>query len=163
MKRIAPCLWFDHDAEEAVKFYTGIFKKSSILKMSHYGKAGYEFHGRPEGSIMTIEFEINGQVFTALNGGPVFKFNEAVSFQVVCEDQDEIDFYWNKLSEGGDPSAQQCGWLKDRYGVSWQIVPDLLSRPECRVDDALMEALLKMKKIDLNTLQRAVSSKNKGD
>ena len=112
--KIAPCLWFDHQAEEAAKFYVRIFKKSKIRKITRYGEAGYEIHKRPAGSVMTVEFELEGQPFTALNGGPLFKFTEAISFIVNCEKQDEVDYYWEKLSAGGDPNAQQCGWLKDR-------------------------------------------------
>jgi len=123
MQKITPCLWFDDKAEEAAKFYTSIFKNSKIGDVTYYGKEGYEIHGRKEGSVLTTEFEIEGQKFVALNGGPIFKFNEAISFQVHCNTQEEVDFYWEKLSEGGDENAQQCGWLKDKYGVSWQIVP----------------------------------------
>src|SRR5262245_24554029 len=126
MQKITPCLWFDSSAEEAARFYTSIFKNSKIGKIARYGEAGREIHGRPAGSVMTVEFEIDGQTFTALNGGPIFKFNEAISFQVMCETQDEIDSYWEKLSQGGDNAAQQCGWLKDKYGLSWQIVPTVL-------------------------------------
>src|SRR5262245_21480115 len=126
VKKIAPCLWFDDQAEEAANFYTSIFKNSKIINISRYGKEGFEIHGRPAGSVMTVAFELDGQKFTALNGGPVFKFNEAVSFQVSCQSQEEVDYFWGKLSEGGDKNAQQCGWLKDKYGVSWQIVPTVL-------------------------------------
>jgi predicted 3-demethylubiquinone-9 3-methyltransferase (glyoxalase superfamily) len=126
MQKITPCLWFDSNAEAAVNFYTSIFKNSRIGMVSRYGEAGHEIHGKPAGSVLTIEFELNGQAFTALNGGPTFKFNEAVSFQVGCESQEEIDYYWGKLSEDGDKNAQQCGWLKDKFGVSWQIVPNVL-------------------------------------
>jgi predicted 3-demethylubiquinone-9 3-methyltransferase (glyoxalase superfamily) len=115
-QKIAPCLWFDDQAEEAANFYTGIFKNSRITKISHYGKEGHEIHGRPAGSVLTVAFELDGQAFTALNGGPVFKFNEAISLQIYCDTQEEIDHYWNKLSAGGDAKAQQCGWLKDKYG-----------------------------------------------
>src|SRR5688572_27138103 len=132
-QRIAPCLWFEHQAEEAARFYTGIFKNSRIRKISRYGEAGREIHRRPPGSVMTVTFELAGQEFTALNGGPIFTFNEAISFQVYCGDQAEVDYYWVKLGEGGDESAKQCGWLKDKYGVSWQVVPaalmDIVSDP----------------------------------
>src|SRR5438128_12689595 len=128
IQRIAPCLWFDDQAEEAAKFYTGIFKKSKIVSMSRYSKAGYDIHRRPAGSVMMVAFELEGQPFTALNGGPLFKFNEAVSLQVYCETQKEIDYYWEKLGEGGDPKAQQCGWLRDPFGMSWQIVPAVMMR-----------------------------------
>ena len=127
MQKIAPCLWFDSQAEEAAKFYTGIFRNSKIGASRRYGEAGREIHGKPAGSVMTVAFELDGQAFTALNGGPMFKFNEAISLQVNCETQDEVDYYWEKLSEGGDEKAQQCGWLKDKYGVSWQIVPTILA------------------------------------
>ncbi len=158
-QRITPCLWFDDQAEEAARFYTGIFKNSKIGRISRYGEAGREVHGRPPGSVMTIEFELDGQAFTALNGGPVFKFNEAISFQVSCKDQKEVDYYWEKLSQGGDDKAQQCGWLKDKYGVSWQIVPaaliDLLSDPKSEKSQRAMTAMLQMKKIDIAKLERA--------
>src|SRR5687767_12461456 len=123
LQRIAPCLWFADEAEEAANFYVGIFPNSRVRTITRYGKAGQEFHRKPEGSVMTVEFELDGQSFTGLNGGPLFKFNEAISFQVTCETQAEIDRYWEKLGEGGDPEAQQCGWLKDKFGLSWQIVP----------------------------------------
>lgn len=126
IQRITPCLWFDDQAEAAVAFYTSIFKHSKILSVSRYGEAGQEVHGKPPGTVMTIAFELDGQTFTALNGGPVFKFTEAISFQVNCETQEEVDYYWEKLSHGGDEEAQQCGWLKDRYGASWQVVPRVL-------------------------------------
>src|SRR5437667_7553718 len=126
IQRITPCLWFDDKAEEAAKFYTSIFRNSKITATTRYGEAGREIHGRPAGSVMTVAFELDGHGFTALNGGPVFKFNEAISFQVNCDTQQEVDHYWDKLSAGGDEKAQQCGWLKDKYGVSWQIVPKIL-------------------------------------
>jgi predicted 3-demethylubiquinone-9 3-methyltransferase (glyoxalase superfamily) len=159
IQKISPCLWFDNQAEQAARFYTGIFPESRILNTSRYGEAGQEIHGRPAGSVMTVSFELGGQPFTALNGGPVFKFNEAVSFQVNCDSQQEVDHYWNKLSDGGDPQAQQCGWLKDRYGVSWQVVPSVL--PEMLMDtdsdksQRVMAALLQMKKLDIAALQQA--------
>jgi predicted 3-demethylubiquinone-9 3-methyltransferase (glyoxalase superfamily) len=159
MQKITPCLWFDSNAEEAVNFYASIFKNSKIGKTSRYGEAGYEIHGKPAGTVLTIEFELNGQAFTALNGGPIFKFNEAISFQVSCESQEEVDYYWEKLSEGGDEKAQQCGWLKDKYGLSWQIVPTALGKMLADNDtnktDRVMTALLKMKKIDIKTLEHA--------
>ena len=159
IQKITPCLWFDDQAEQAAKFYTEIFKNSKIKKISRYGKEGYEIHHRPEGSVMTVEFELDGQTFTALNGGPVFKFNEAISFQVDCTSQDEVDYYWEKLSEGGDEKAQQCGWLKDRYGLSWQIVPrallEMLNDPDTKKSQRVMAAMLRMKKIDIETLKRA--------
>ncbi len=157
--KITPCLWFDNQAEEAARFYVSIFKNSKIGRISRYGKEGYEIHGRPEGTVMTVEFEIGGQPFTALNGGPVFKFNEAVSFQVPCETQEEADYYWDKLSSGGDVNAQQCGWLKDKYGVSWQVYPkemiDLVGDPNSEKSQRAMKAMLQMKKIDLEKIRRA--------
>ena len=117
IQRISPCLWFANEAEDAARYYTGIFKNSRITTITRYSTAGFETHHRPAGSVMTVAFELDGQSFTALNGGPLFKFNEAVSFQVNCATQDEIDYYWEKLGAGGDPKAQQCGWLKDRYGL----------------------------------------------
>jgi predicted 3-demethylubiquinone-9 3-methyltransferase (glyoxalase superfamily) len=159
MQEITPCLWFDSNAEEAVNFYTAIFKNSKIGNISRYGEAGYEIHGKPAGTVLTMEFELNGQAFTALNGGPVFKFNEAISFQVGCESQEEIDYYWEKLSEGGDKKAQQCGWLKDKYGVSWQIVPTVLGKmlqdKDANKSESVMKALLQMTKIDIQGLKQA--------
>jgi predicted 3-demethylubiquinone-9 3-methyltransferase (glyoxalase superfamily) len=158
-RRIAPCLWFDDQAEEAAKFYTEIFRNSKIVTSSRYGEAGHEIHGRPAGSVLTVAFELDGQPFTALNGGPVFRFNEAISLQVNCDTQEEVDYYWEKLSEGGDERAQQCGWLKDRYGVSWQIVPTavpkMLSDPDTDRSSRAMQAILQMKKIDIAALERA--------
>jgi predicted 3-demethylubiquinone-9 3-methyltransferase (glyoxalase superfamily) len=149
-------LWFDDQAEEAARFYTSIFPNSRISQVSRYGKAGFEVHRRPAGSVMVVAFELDGQAFTALNGGPLFRFNEAVSLQVSCDTQEEIDRYWDLLSQGGDPKAQQCGWLKDRYGLSWQVVPSILpalvSGPN---SDRVMEAVLRMKKLDLAGLKRA--------
>jgi predicted 3-demethylubiquinone-9 3-methyltransferase (glyoxalase superfamily) len=158
MQNITPCLWFDGSAEEAVKLYTSVFKNSKIGKTSRYTEAGQEIHRQPVGSVMTIEFELNGQNFTALNGGPMFKFTEAVSFQVHCESQEEIDYYWEKLSAGGDPNAQACGWIKDKFGLSWQIVPSILSKlaqGDPKKSGAMMQALMEMKKLDIKTLQQA--------
>jgi predicted 3-demethylubiquinone-9 3-methyltransferase (glyoxalase superfamily) len=159
IQRINPCLWFDGQGEEAARFYTGIFKNSRIVNIGRYGEAGYEVHRRPAGSVMIVEFELDGQRFTALNGGPQFKFNESVSFQVMCDTQEEVDHYWDKLTEGGDPKAQQCGWLKDKYGLSWQVVPTavtkLMSDPDPAKSNRVMTAVLKMKKIDIGELQRA--------
>ena len=158
-QRITPCLWFADEAEEAARFYTGIFKNSRITAITRYSEAGFETHHRPAGSVMVVAFELDGQTFTALNGGPVFKFNEAISFQVNCGTQDEIDYYWEKLSAGGDPKAQQCGWLKDRYGASWQVVPNDMDE---MFEDAAspgaqraMAAMLRMKKMDVAELRRA--------
>jgi len=159
--RIAPCLWFDSQGEEAARFYTSIFTNSRIVKVSRYAEAGKEIHGRPAGSVMTVAFELDGQPFTALNGGPVFKFNEAISLQIYCETQAEIDHYWDKLAKGGDVNAQQCGWLKDKYGVSWQVVPtvliDMLSDADSARSQRAMTAMLKMKKLDIAQLERAYS------
>ncbi len=150
--QITPCLWFDNQAEEAASFYTSIFKNSKIDSISRYGKEGFEIHGQKEGTAMTVGFQINGQSYTALNGGPIFKFNEAVSFQVFCDSQDEIDYYWYKLSEGGQES--QCGWLKDKFGLSWQIIPSIL--PKLMTDSTkagrVTAAFLQMKKFDIQKL-----------
>ena len=163
MLKISPCLWFDSQAEEAAKFYVGIFKKSKIRKISRYGEAGHEIHKRPAGSVMTVEFELEGQTFTALNGGPIFKFNEAVSLQIFCKTQKEIDYYWDKLTAGGDPSAQQCGWLKDKYGLSWQVVPaeasKLLLDPKSKKSQRAFAAMMEMKKMDIAALKRAYDGK----
>ncbi len=157
--RIAPCLWFDDQAEEAARFYTGIFQDSRITAITRYSSAGFEVHQRPAGSVMTVAFELEGQPFTALNGGPLFKFNEAVSLQVYCKDQEEIDYYWERLSAGGDPKAQQCGWLKDKFGLSWQVVPrgmeEMLKDEDSPGARRAMEAVLKMKEIDIAELDRA--------
>ena len=157
--RIQPCLWFDDQAEDAARFYTSVFRNSRIVTVSRYGKAGYEIHGRPAGSVMTVEFELEGQRFTALNGGPVFTFNEAVSLEVHCETQDEIDYYWEKLGAGGDPAAQQCGWLKDRFGLSWQVVPtmllDMVKDEKSPAAQRTFEAMLRMTKLDIAALRRA--------
>ncbi len=159
MQKITPCLWFDNQAEEAAKFYASIFKKSKIGNITRYSKAGFEIHGRPAGTVLTVEFQLEGQEFVALNGGPVFKFNEAISFQVHCKTQEEIDYYWEKLSEGGDEKAQQCGWLKDKFGLSWQIVPTVLAKmlrdKDARRSERVMKALLQMKKIDIEGLKKA--------
>jgi len=163
MKTITPCLWFDNQAEEAAKFYTSIFKNSKIGHIARYGEAGREIHGKPPGSVMTIEFEINGQPFTGLNGGPMFKFNEAISFQVLCENQEEIDYYWEKLCEGGDKNAQQCGWLKDKFGLSWQIVPtaliEMVKDKDATKSQRVMTAMLQMGKIDIAKLKEAYEQK----
>ena len=163
MKTITPCLWFDDQGEEAAKFYTLIFKNSRITNISRYGEAGKEHHRKPVGSAMVVAFEINGQPFTALNGGPQFKFNEAISFQVMCETQEEVDYHWEKLSQGGDPKAQRCGWLKDKFGVSWQIEPTaiikLMSGPDAQKSQRAMGAMMQMKKLDIAALQRAAEQK----
>ena len=163
MQKISPCLWFDDQGEEAAKFYTSIFKDSKIGDVTRYGKEGYEIHGREEGTVMTVEFEIERQKFLGLNGGPTFKFNEAISFQVYCETQEEVDYYWEKLSEGGDEKAQQCGWLKDKYGVSWQIVPIILIKmlkdKDSENSQKVMKAMLQMHKLDISTLKKAYEEK----
>lgn len=159
MQKITSNLWFDNQAEEAAKFYTSIFKNSKIGRITRYGKEGFEIHGMPEGTVMTVEFWIEEQGFLALNGGPHFKFNEAISFIVNCNTQEEVDYYWEKLSEGGDEKAQMCGWLKDKFGLSWQIVPtalpEMLNDPDPKKSQPVMKAMLQMKKIDIATLQRA--------
>ena len=161
IQRITPFLWFDDQAEEAVRFYVSIFDDSRIVATTRYGKEGAQVSGRREGSVMTIAFQLAGQEFTALNGGPQFRFNEAISLVVNCQSQEEVDHYWSRLSEGGDETAQQCGWLKDRYGLSWQVVPtllpELLSHPDPEKARRAMEAMLGMKKIDLAALRRAVA------
>jgi len=155
--RISPCLWFDHQAEEAVEFYTSIFEDSRIFSVTRYGEAGHETHGQPVGSVMEIEFDLGGRRFLAINGGPHFTFSAAVSFVVDCETQEELDAYWEKLSDGG--SEDRCGWLQDRFGVSWQIVPralpELLRSPDPDKAARVMNAMLQMVKIDIAALQRA--------
>jgi predicted 3-demethylubiquinone-9 3-methyltransferase (glyoxalase superfamily) len=159
VQKIVPCLWFDDQAEQAATFYVSIFKNSSIDTITHYGKEGFEIHGRPAGSVLTVTFRLEGEEFTALNGGPHFKLNEAISLVVRCENQAEVDMLWDKLREGGDEKAQQCGWLKDKFGLSWQIVPaalhEMLADRDATKADRVMKALLQMKKLDLPTLQRA--------
>jgi len=152
---ITSCLWFDTDGEDAAKFYTSIFPNSKITGVSHYGSAG----PRPEGMVMTVGFELDGAKFVALNGGANYTFNEAISFQVSCKDQEEVDSYWSKLAEGGEEGP--CGWLKDRFGVSWQIVPtalpELLSNPDPEISQRVMEAMLQMRKIEIADLERAAA------
>jgi predicted 3-demethylubiquinone-9 3-methyltransferase (glyoxalase superfamily) len=159
VQKITPFLWFDHEAEEAARFYVSVFRNAEIGTIMRYGSEGFEVHGRPAGSVLTVDFRLEGQAFTALNGGPHFRFNEAVSFVVHCETQEEVDHYWEKLREGGDEKAQQCGWLKDRYGLSWQVVPNallaMLADPDGVKSGRVTAALLKMKKLDLATLERA--------
>ena len=159
LQRIRPFLWFDHQAEAAAREYVGIFANSRIVRVARYGEAGREIHGRPPGSVMTVQFVLDGQTFTALNGGPLFTFNESVSFEVQCETQEEIDYYWERLSAGGDPKAQQCGWLKDRYGLSWQVVPaglaDMLLDERSDKSQRAFAAMMKMKKLDIAALERA--------
>ncbi len=159
IRKIIPCLWFDSQAEEAAKFYVSVFERSRITGLTHYGKEGQEVHGGKPGSVLTVAFELDGEPVTALNGGPQFKFTEAISLQVMCETQDEIDRYWSKLSAGGNEKAQQCGWLKDKYGLSWQIVPavlpDLIGDPDPAKAGRVMKALLQMKKLDIKALKQA--------
>jgi predicted 3-demethylubiquinone-9 3-methyltransferase (glyoxalase superfamily) len=156
-QKITPCLWFDTQAEEAAKFYTAVFENSRINKISRYTEAGRDIHGKATGSVLTVEFELEGQAFTALNGGPHFKFNESVSFQVMCEGQAEVDYFWQKLSDGGQEG--QCGWLKDKFGLSWQVVPQVLPQMLADADGAkrerAMSALMGMKKFDVEALRRA--------
>lgn len=154
---ITPCLWFDTQAEEAARYYVSVFRNAKLGTISRYPEAGYKIHGKKPGSVLTAEFEIDGQKFVALNGGPQFTFDEAVSFQVHCDSQDEVDYYWEKLSEGGEEGP--CGWLKDRFGLSWQIVPralpEMLAAPEADKRDRVMTAMLQMRKIDIAALERA--------
>ena len=163
LQKIAPCLWFDGKAEEAAKLYVSVFEKDSrIVRIARYQDVGQEVHGQQPGSVMTVEFELLGQPITGLNGGPHFQFSEAISLQVYCDTQAEIDRYWEKLSAGGDPNAQQCGWLKDKYGLSWQIVPSAMAGwmtdSDGRRAGRVMGALLKMKKLDIATLDRAAAN-----
>ncbi len=157
--RFSACLWFDQQAEEAVRFYTKVFPRSSIGRIARYGEAGREVHHQEPGTVMTVEFELDGHHFTALNGGPEFKFGEAISFQIFCESQADLDYFWEKLSDGGDPSAQQCGWLKDRFGVSWQVIPAglpaWLGDHDHEKANRTMAVMMKMKKLDAEALRRA--------
>lgn len=164
IQKITPCLWFDDQAEEAAEFYTAIFMNSKITSITRYGEAGHEVHGKSAGTVMVVAFELNGQIFTALNGGPLFKFNESISFQIRCATQKEVDYYWEKLSEGGDEKAQQCGWLKDKYSISWQVVPtilpEMLNDADYEKSQRVMKAMLHMKKIDIAALERAYGEKD---
>jgi predicted 3-demethylubiquinone-9 3-methyltransferase (glyoxalase superfamily) len=162
MQKITPFLWFDHQAEEAAKFYTSVFKNSKVGRILRYDEASAKGAGRPVGSVLTIEFEIAGQKFTALNGGPEFKFNESISFVVNCETQNEVDYFWEKLmADGGQES--QCGWLKDKFGVSWQITPtvliDMLNDKDAKKAERVMKAMMQMQKIDIETLKEAYAGK----
>lgn len=156
--KIVPCLWFAGEAEAAARYYTGIFPDSRIGHIAYYGKEGVEAHQQKEGTVLTVEFQLAGQTFTALNGPPIFKFNEAVSLQVMVDDQKELDYFWDRLGAGGDPSAQVCGWLKDKYGLSWQVVPKKIVQwwgvPNEQSERA-MAAMMKMKKLDIAELERA--------
>ncbi|KAI9856275.1 MAG: hypothetical protein M1813_009194 [Trichoglossum hirsutum] len=159
LSKIAPCLWFDGQAEEAATFYTSIFKDGKITHVQHYTDAGREVTGGEPGTVMLVAFALNGLSFTALNGGPQFKFNEAISLQINCADQAEVDYYWVKLGEGGDPKKQQCGWLADKFGVSWQVTPTVLDEMIASKDTEKSRraflAMLDMKKIDIQALERA--------
>lgn len=161
IQRIVPCLWFDDQAEQAATFYVGIFPNSHLGRISRYGEAGKEFHGKELGTALTVEFVLDGQTFTAMNGGPIYKLSEALSFQVACADQAELDYYWDKLGVGGDPACQRCGWLKDQFGLSWQILPthfaDLLHGPDAAANERAMQALFQMTKVDISTLDAARS------
>jgi len=156
MDEIVPCLWFDTEGEEAARFYTSVFPSSRIVDVAHYGEAG----PRPAGTVMTVSFELNGKKFVALNGGPEFRFSEAISFQVMCSGQEEVDAFWSKLSEGGEEGP--CGWLKDRFGLSWQIVPtrlpELLGDPDRERSQRVMAAMLNMRKIEIDELERAAAA-----
>jgi predicted 3-demethylubiquinone-9 3-methyltransferase (glyoxalase superfamily) len=158
ISRIAPCLWFDGRSEEAARFYTAIFPNSRINTISHYPGVGQEVHGQEPGSVLTVVFELDGQSFTALNGPPIFKFTEAVSLQVFCDTKEELDHYWDRLGAGGDEQARQCGWLKDKYGLSWQVVPrflaDYMTDPDPRKVERVFAALSPMKKLDFDELRR---------
>ena len=156
---ITPCLWFDDEAEQAAKFYTRIVPNSRITKITHYGDEGHEIHKQPKGKVLTVLFELNGQPFTALNGGPLFKLNAAVSLQLYVRTQRELDGYWKKLSAGGDKRAQACGWLKDKFGLSWQVIPeamiDMIGNPDDPRSERAMAAMMKMKKLDIAKLKKA--------
>jgi predicted 3-demethylubiquinone-9 3-methyltransferase (glyoxalase superfamily) len=160
--KINPCLWFDTEAEEAARFYCSIFKNSKVGTISRYGSEGKEIHGKEAGSVMAVEFELDGERFAALNGGPLFKFSEAISFQIRCDDQKEFDYFWAKLTDDGEEGL--CGWLKDRYGLSWQVVPkvlfEMLMDPDQAKSQRVMKAFLQMKKFDIAALKRAYAGQN---
>jgi predicted 3-demethylubiquinone-9 3-methyltransferase (glyoxalase superfamily) len=157
MQKITPHLWFEDNAEEAAKFYTSLFKNSRVLDITHYGESAAEVSGRPKETVMTVTFELEGQQFMALNGGPIFKFSPAISFLISCETQQEVDNLWEKLSEGGE--QEQCGWLKDKFGVSWQIVPNILGKmihdKDANKSERVIKAMLQMKKLDIQGLRKA--------
>ena len=159
--KIAPCLWFDTQAEQAAQFYCSVFKNAKITQVSRYPEAGQQIHKKPAGSVMVVVFEIDGIPFTALNGGPNFKFGEAISFQIMCETQADIDYYWRALSEGGEEGP--CGWLKDKFGLSWQVVPSaiprMMSDPDANKSARVMNAFMTMKKLDLAAIERAYAGK----
>lgn len=157
VQRIVPCLWFNTEAEEAANFYVSIFKDAKITEVTRYGSEGHDVHGQPAGRVMTVSFELDGMPFLALNGGPQYQFSEAVSLQVMCDSQDEIDYYWDRLTAGGEEGP--CGWLKDKYGLSWQIVPTILPKllrhPDPDKVNKVTAAFMKMKKLDIATLEQA--------
>ncbi len=159
VQRISPCLWFDTEAEPAANFYVDIFPNSRITGLARYGEVGREFHGKEPGSVMTVGFDLDGHPFTALNGGPLFRFNEAISFQVLCESQGEVDHYWHRLTEDLAEREQPCGWLKDRYGVSWQVIPrvlvEILHRPMSEAAQRATQVVFRMKKLDVETIRLA--------
>lgn len=161
LRSLTPCLWFDGRAEDAARFYTGVFPDSRIVTVTRYAEAGREIHGHEPGSVLTVVFELAGNRFTALNGGPQFTFTEAVSFMVECDTQADVDHFWNALGAGGDPDAQQCGWLKDRFGLSWQIVPafmlEVLASGDRARTERVMAAMMRMKKLDVAALERAAA------
>ncbi len=163
LQKIVPHFWFSDEAEEAAAYYTSVFPNSGIGDITRYGSEGFAIHQMPEGSVMTVEFVLDGQQFVGLNGGPIFTFNESVSFMVLCGSQDELDYYWDNLSAGGDVNAQQCGWLKDQFGLSWQVVPTalplMLKDKDYKKSQRVMKAMLQMKKIDLKTLEQAYEGK----
>lgn len=162
MQKITPFLWFDNQAEEAAKFYTSVFKNSKIGRILRYDEASAKAAGRPAGSVLTVEFEIEGQKFTALNGGPQFKFNESVSFVVSCKTQEEVDYFWEKLTPGGGQESE-CGWLKDKFGLSWQVTPtvliDMLNDNDPKKAERVMKAMMQMQKIDIKKLNAAYAGK----
>lgn len=159
IRNIIPCLWFDGQAEDAANFYVSVFDNATIHRIARFTDEGFEYHKQPAGQVMTVDFEIDGHKFTALNGGPDFKFTEAISFQVICENQSQIDYYWEKLGEGGDPKAENCGWLKDKFGLSWQIVPEIMEEWMADSDkskvDRMLHVMFRMQKLDIEELQRA--------
>lgn len=161
-QKITPCLWFDDQAWDAATFYTDIFPNSQILTTTRYGEAGQEIHGKPVGAVQSVSFTLDGQPFTALNGGPLFTFSEAISFQISCDTQAEVDHYWGRLAEGGDPQAQQCGWLKDKFGLSWQVIPrallEMFQSPDAEKVRRVTEVMLQMKKLDIAPLADAYHS-----
>ena len=162
-QKIMPCLWFDTEAEEAAKLYTSVFKDSKILSTSRYCKEGFEIHRRPEGTVMAVEFQIEGQRFVALNGGPQFKFSEAVSFQIHCQNQEEIDYYWSRLTADGGQEGP-CGWLKDKFGLSWQVTPtaliEMLMDRDANKVQRVTKTFLQMRKFDIDKLRRAFEGRD---